>query len=139
MLLDKAITGLWLIRLNISPSARWPLPASFSPSSLRCTVPPQSLSNPEQAAKKAIEGDVTQEDSRGVAVILESSANSGAEHNSVEAGQTKRQTTLPNPLSLYPASILSSAMISRGEIGFLIASLAESKGTFNTQSGDETT
>ncbi|OCK82698.1 hypothetical protein K432DRAFT_441386 [Lepidopterella palustris CBS 459.81] len=36
----------------------------------------------------------------------------------------------PNPLSLYPPSILSLAMVSRGEIGFLISSLAESHGVF---------
>ena len=32
--------------------------------------------------------------------------------------------------SLYPASIIGTAMIARGEIGFLIAAVAESKGTF---------
>ncbi|KAL4760373.1 uncharacterized protein BDW70DRAFT_150926 [Aspergillus foveolatus] len=36
--------------------------------------------------------------------------------------------------SLYPASILSLAMVARGEIGYLIASLAESNGIFGTNS-----
>lgn len=40
----------------------------------------------------------------------------------------------PKPKSLYPASILSLAMVSRGEIGYLIASLAESNKIFGETS-----
>lgn len=40
----------------------------------------------------------------------------------------------PKARSLYPASILGSAMIARGEIGFLISSLAESHGIFSSSS-----
>ncbi|KAA8908024.1 hypothetical protein TRICI_004851 [Trichomonascus ciferrii] len=35
------------------------------------------------------------------------------------------------PTSLYPALILGNAMVARGEIGFLISSLAQSTGVFN--------
>ena len=38
--------------------------------------------------------------------------------------------------SLYPAAIIGTAMMARGEIGFLIAALAESKGVFASR--DET-
>lgn len=38
--------------------------------------------------------------------------------------------SLLKPRSLYPPSILGSAMVARGEIGFLISSLAESNGIF---------
>lgn len=38
------------------------------------------------------------------------------------------------PKSLYPASIIGLGMVARGEIGFLVASLAESKGIFGHQS-----
>jgi cobalamin biosynthesis Mg chelatase CobN len=37
----------------------------------------------------------------------------------------------PKPESLYPPAILGLAMIARGEIGYLIASLAQSKGIFS--------
>lgn len=40
----------------------------------------------------------------------------------------------PKPLSLYPASILGLAMVARGEIGYLIASLAEADGIFSPHS-----
>ncbi|KAK3059644.1 hypothetical protein LTS18_010367 [Coniosporium uncinatum] len=39
------------------------------------------------------------------------------------------------PLSLYPASILGCAMVSRGEIGFLISSVAQSNGIFDSAAG----
>ncbi|CAM1510062.1 Fc.00g003970.m01.CDS01 [Cosmosporella sp. VM-42] len=39
------------------------------------------------------------------------------------------------PLSLYPASILAFGMVARGEIGFLIAALAESKGILGHEAG----
>lgn len=47
---------------------------------------------------------------------------------------TDRNTSVSptKPVSLYPASILGLAMVARGEIGFLISSLAETKGVFNT-------
>jgi hypothetical protein len=38
----------------------------------------------------------------------------------------------PKPFSLYPCAILGLAMVARGEIGFLISSLAESNGIFST-------
>ncbi|KAI9151593.1 hypothetical protein HJFPF1_08800 [Paramyrothecium foliicola] len=39
-----------------------------------------------------------------------------------------------NPTSLYPATILGCAMTARGEIGFLISSVAESNGIFASES-----
>jgi hypothetical protein len=38
------------------------------------------------------------------------------------------------PLSLYPAAILGNAMVARGEIGFLISAIAESKGLWRDSS-----
>ena len=37
------------------------------------------------------------------------------------------------PRSLYPAAILGSAMVARGEIGFLVSSIAAGKGIFNSK------
>jgi hypothetical protein len=41
------------------------------------------------------------------------------------------------PLSLHPAFILGFAMVSRGEIGFLISSLADSNGLFSSGGNDD--
>lgn len=48
----------------------------------------------------------------------------------VAANTTRKRTALPKPKSLYPAAILGSAMVARGEIGFLISSVAEANGVF---------
>lgn len=47
------------------------------------------------------------------------------------------QTTPQKPRSLYPPAIIGLAMIARGEIGFLIASVAEARGIFSS-SGNST-
>lgn len=41
----------------------------------------------------------------------------------------------PQPLSLYPALLLGTAMIARGEIGFLISSIANGNGSFGSGTG----
>lgn len=46
----------------------------------------------------------------------------------------KSRAKIPKPQSLYPAAMLGSAMVARGEIGFLISSLAESTGVFSSSS-----
>lgn len=48
----------------------------------------------------------------------------------VQEKQEKQEEKSPAPLSLYPAGIISCAMTARGEIGFLISSVAETKGVF---------
>lgn len=44
---------------------------------------------------------------------------------------------LPRPKSLYPAALLGSAMVARGEIGFLIAAIADSIGVFSAVSNGD--
>lgn len=41
--------------------------------------------------------------------------------------------TSPKPISLYPGCILGCAMVARGEIGFLISAIAESKGIYGEE------
>lgn len=48
-----------------------------------------------------------------------------------QASARGKSKTPTKPLSLYPGLILGSAMVSRGEIGYLISSLAETYGVFS--------
>lgn len=64
-------------------------------------------------------------------VRFSSSASSG----NGSTAQTKGRK-LPKPKSLYPASILGCAMVARGEIGFLISAVAESRGIFSSAGGE---
>ncbi|KAH6889818.1 Sodium/hydrogen exchanger family-domain-containing protein [Thelonectria olida] len=60
----------------------------------------------------------------------------GMDENSPTNAPTIRNATPKpdKPKSLYPASIIGLGMVARGEIGFLVASLGESKGIFGHQS-----
>lgn len=60
-----------------------------------------------------------------------------ANRTSIAPGEAQpRGRSLPRPKSLYPASILGCAMVARGEIGFLISAVAESRGIFSSAGGD---
>ena len=55
---------------------------------------------------------------------------------STPKGHTKQSDNVSGPAtktSLYPASILGAAMVARGEIGFLIASISQSNGIFASE------
>lgn len=65
------------------------------------------------------------------AALFDSSLNQGYQ---VPTQTTESATTVmlpPKSKSLYPASILGLAMVARGKIGYLIASVAESQGIFS--------
>ncbi|CAG9949899.1 unnamed protein product [Clonostachys rosea f. rosea IK726] len=52
------------------------------------------------------------------------------------SAETRNSTPNPKqPKSVYPACIVGLGMVARGEIGFLVAALAESKGIFGRTSG----
>ncbi|GAB0139056.1 hypothetical protein EsDP_00007272 [Epichloe bromicola] len=68
--------------------------------------------------------------------------NSTRNGKSDESNQDEQNVTLSatsKPQSLYPASIIGCAMVARGEIGFLISSIAESNDVFSTSSGTDGT
>lgn len=52
-----------------------------------------------------------------------------------QAEVSRKRTKMPKPYSLYPGAILGSAMVVRGEIGFLISSVAESNGVYTGEAG----
>lgn len=53
-----------------------------------------------------------------------------AREGAAAASAASSRTSLGKPLSVYPGLILGSAMVSRGEIGYLISSIAEGGGVF---------
>jgi Kef-type K+ transport system membrane component KefB len=69
----------------------------------------------------------------------EASVSQVGEQQQTPSANSKRKRQaprkLPKPQSLYPSLMLGSAMVARGEIGFLISSLAESNGVFGTVEG----
>jgi hypothetical protein len=147
MLFGKLATGVWLIRLNIS----WP--KIHIPKSIRSLVTApascfgwmygrtrkeenatssEAESHELQGPKKDLSKDVTPRSVTG------ESATATNPPSSAISTTPSLAPKINKPLSLYPAAMLGTAMTARGEIGFLIASLAETTGLFASSSKPST-
>ena len=77
----------------------------------------------------------------GAAASNETTVDQSGEQPQSPSANSKRKRQAPRktskPQSLYPSLMLGSAMVARGEIGFLISSLAESNGVFGTVEGGD--
>ncbi|KAI1656420.1 Sodium/hydrogen exchanger family-domain-containing protein [Daldinia decipiens] len=150
MAIGKIICGLWLVRFPLSASGLVRAFASFASSRYRALFsrfrrPQKANSSPQAKNTVSTEGVHLEP----VAVITpqpvenelsEGIVDSSGEMPRQQAPPSRRDdslqgtTTPAKPLSLYPAAIVSSAMVARGEIGFLISAVAESKGVFRQPS-----
>ena len=137
MALGKLFCGIWLVRMSM-PVVRI---AYLRPKYL----PKFSLSAcfSSRAKKKSPSTRLRQLKTRRVAPEASENPQSQTHpdqsvNNSgqpVQASQSHLASAAPEkPISLYPATILGCAMVARGEIGFLISSIAQSKGIFESQS-----
>ncbi|KAI0104513.1 Sodium/hydrogen exchanger family-domain-containing protein [Daldinia grandis] len=150
MAIGKMMCGLWLVRFPLSAndlarafvsfiSSRYRalfsrfrrLRKANGSSSAKTTVPtegvqlePVAATTPQPVGSEASDGVV---DSSGE-IAQQRVSQSRIDDNS------QGTTTPPKPLSLYPAAIVSCAMVARGEIGFLISAVAESEGVFRQPS-----
>ncbi|KAL7790316.1 Sodium/hydrogen exchanger family domain-containing protein [Trichoderma ceciliae] len=130
MMVGKLLCGVWLLRIPI---------ASFLPTKILSVVKHPRL----QMARfwgPIHEKPKTPRNS--------TSAHEGQSQDSSPTSQSSQetvaQTTTPHsgaagikPRSMYPASIVGYAMTARGEIGFLISSIAEGKKIFSSTQTDE--
>ncbi|KAL4867791.1 hypothetical protein BDV12DRAFT_170847 [Aspergillus spectabilis] len=150
MTFGKLSTGLWLVQFSplfgLSTFVRiLKAPLSYATSCIRRLAKARNEKNRSRPA----ENDQVQERTEISEATTPEPANlntqdrPSADRDPNEAvTQAQSQDTRPasvsnlppKPKSLYPASILSLAMVARGEIGYLIASLAESNGIFGETS-----
>ncbi|RAH74439.1 cation:proton antiporter [Aspergillus aculeatinus CBS 121060] len=151
MFFGKVVTGTWLVRFTFGPvsSLVRTLTAFFSYVRLACARSPQATSakvkNKTTKKEKARSRDsntvAADQSTDKVAGSGTSASNGNNSSQRASASSTARDhpwperassssSLPPKPRSLYPSSILGLAMVARGEIGYLIASLAESKGIF---------
>lgn len=152
MAFGKLITGIWLIRLSaFCPTTLEKVKqallkfATFSAARLRKTKPRCDI-NPSRDSPRirikrsdgskqdddlAASGQEPQKQDSHVPAAAAGADSTGDRPSVSQVSSSK----LPSkPRSLYPASILGLAMVARGEIGYLIASLAETDGIFSSQS-----
>ncbi|KFY02390.1 hypothetical protein V490_00524 [Pseudogymnoascus sp. VKM F-3557] len=152
MLFAKLVTGVWILRLSIT------LPKIYIPRSLRSTIAaPASCSSwlygkANKEVNNVANVTDTQELQPQVGNIVtenvgeapprplrgESSMLANPSSSPSSAAAPSSPVRSRSPLSLYPAGMLGTAMTARGEIGFLIASLAETNGLFASSSRPST-
>ncbi|KAJ5993436.1 hypothetical protein N7451_009160 [Penicillium sp. IBT 35674x] len=151
MMFGKLITGIWLVRFSFRPlcSLTNGLKRPFSRIRFFC-IPTKTGKDQKDKRHGQVESP-TQSSKEGIASDSQSDAQNakakdrGPPDNQNPAGHhvsqkeshaTLRQSSTgtfpPKPRSLYPPSILGLAMVARGEIGYLIASLAQSQSMFGT-------
>lgn len=128
MLLGKALCGLWLVRLSADPVRD--AFAGFcdaTASRLRTVIrwlplPGHKDEQPVTTTTAAAQGQTSPPPEQPPRL------------SATEIEKANKKKTFRKPLSLYPAGIMSFAMIARGEIGFLISSVAEANGIFRGSS-----
>lgn len=156
MIVGKVLCGLWLVRFPISMSGVAGRFGSFVSSRYHSlfsrfrrlrklkSSPPQRKSEGVELVQQlglasnsqATEDNCASFRNQGV---LNPPQEEPQQQQASRSGQDSNpygSTTPAKPLSLYPAAILSSAMVARGEIGFLISAVAESNGVFRRPSDD---
>ncbi|TVY48927.1 hypothetical protein LOCC1_G001389 [Lachnellula occidentalis] len=143
MLFAKFITGVWLIRLDIS----WPkIRISKSVRSI-LTAPALCFDwmygKPKKEVRNSSSTTANAESHEMITpgrkdnskdTTPPTAGSSAAADRSTSSTPISPSRKIKAPLSLYPAAMLGTAMTARGEIGFLIASLAETTGLFASPS-----
>ncbi|KAK8862021.1 Cation/H(+) antiporter 17 [Apiospora arundinis] len=136
MVLGKTLCGAWLVRFPVSISSFFGGMYASASRTLRVVL--QNITRPGRLIHQKQRGEgkesrVTenQEQSTGP---MTSESQAGGPAASASPEQAKKSGQAGKPLSLYPSGIVSCAMVARGEIGFLISSVAESKGIFRSSS-----
>jgi hypothetical protein len=131
MLIGKALCGVWLIRFSVPLRDKIIDAGNSTTSGVGALLRKLSLGRLVHQHKREQEKTgSTGAGSRNQGVPLrEPQMSTTSPHPVVEKGKSPEK-----PLSLYPAGIMAFAMIARGEIGFLISSVAESNGIFSGSS-----
>ena len=124
-----------------------PAPAELcaSPIALSRTIPPSHENEASEGSRANPLSEITKADSSSTP------ANSGAKDDDAvrpirppsatpedkpsAIASRNSSANPPSPISIYPALIVGFAMVPRGEIGFLISSLAQSTGVFGGNPG----
>ncbi|KAH7116999.1 Sodium/hydrogen exchanger family-domain-containing protein [Dendryphion nanum] len=111
----KLVCGLWLVRIAKIPDLRF----------LRSLIKTKLPTMPHiwgRGARKGRQGEARNHHGGQEPVALSESSSRSAPH--------MQTPPAPKPFSIHPPLILALAMTARGEIGFLISAVAESKGIF---------
>ncbi|KAH0493246.1 hypothetical protein TgHK011_008160 [Trichoderma gracile] len=132
MMVGKLLCGVWLLRISV---------ASILPPKLITIIKHPKIQMPHfwgRIDRKESNSPQTSTpahpaDSQEPLPTSQEASTASSQPSPDSVGQTTNSHSSPagtNPRSIYPASILGCAMTARGEIGFLISSIAESNEIF---------
>jgi Kef-type K+ transport system membrane component KefB len=139
MVFGKLLCGICLIRIanpfpRVTKALRrakiFSLQTSCALSARRAKINDNGnvADNPTTSPLSSRSADCSASTSHELALVRQT--DQPARQDEISGG--KKSALSDKPLSLYPAALLGSAMIARGEIGFLISAVAQSSGIFNT-------
>ncbi|KAI1141712.1 hypothetical protein F5Y05DRAFT_373537 [Hypoxylon sp. FL0543] len=145
MAIGKILCGLWLVRFPVSMGGLADRFGSFISSRYRLLFsrfrrhrnsnsPPSKETSAEAPASGPTSRVAENATSRSGQRAHAPSQRQQLAAPTSRGNDSPRATAPTKPLSLYPAAIVSSAMVARGEIGFLISAVAESNGVFRRPS-----
>ncbi|KAF2480325.1 Sodium/hydrogen exchanger family-domain-containing protein [Neohortaea acidophila] len=126
MTVAKTVCGLCLLP---RPSPSWTIGSALS-KLLKSTLPARvrtcfiSRKQPEQRREDATKSNASSP------TAVQAATPPPKPKDAAASATTKPPNPVRPPRSLYPAAIIGCAMVSRGEIGFLISSIAAAKGVY---------
>ncbi|KAH0529772.1 hypothetical protein TsFJ059_004480 [Trichoderma semiorbis] len=125
MMVGKLLCGAWLLRISI---------ASLLPTRLLAFVKHPKLQMAHFWGRVHDKPKKPHNSTSSQAAQMQepSSASQSSREAATQTTPSHSDPAGANPRSIYPASILGCAMTARGEIGFLISSIAESKEIFSS-------
>ncbi|KAF1349572.1 Sodium/hydrogen exchanger family-domain-containing protein [Delphinella strobiligena] len=132
MIFGKLICGLVLVRYTGMPQ----LDLSSKMLRNKGPKPADEATPPVRFTNGDFSGFTAQDNSASNSTSCQSPTQQYEQSAASKANMSRKRAAsrIPKPQSLYPAAVLGSAMVARGEIGFLISSLAESTGVFGSGS-----
>ncbi|KXG53883.1 Cation/H+ exchanger [Penicillium griseofulvum] len=138
MAIGKMLTGLWLVRFSPSPVSGLVSTIKKLFACVHSCATPWTISGKPNQNKKTTQIPAIQDDSAYVSTPNNVENESWPMNRSPAPNSrpSSRISLPPKPKSLYPPAILGLAMVARGEVGYLIASIAESKGMFSNESSE---
>lgn len=142
MLVAKLVCGVWLLRFRVLGTKFFNRVVNVAGGRSQLNISEKKIDAKNKQQQHTSKAGDTEDDTQTVGTEMSSIKpaqyqqqqllDAQQQPHSHSTAATTAQPPADPPLSVYPSLILGSAMVARGEIGFLISALAESRGIFTT-------
>jgi hypothetical protein len=142
MAFGKLLCGLWLVRIPVShflsPKLKMVANRLRLPRTPHFWGVSAKKTNPTAPSTQHVADQEIGTTSAEPNVSVETRSHNATANEPMRASSDRESPHPRKPISLYPGAILGTAMVARGEIGFLISSIAESNGIFSSTTNEAT-